>query len=404
VLERVAALRERLASAAASMSEDYRLRAGQAAVSASEIAAMLPSPPSHLPREYAALFAEQPIRDPRFFVANREALRVIGKAERAWTEAQGGNGVLVLGGPGSGKTSLLSVAQLKLATREVLSLSLDVRAPLEALAGELRCPAREDLLVRRLRERKRVIVIDDLQRLLPPGPAAALELERLLGLIAASATTCFWLVAIERELQRLVEPLVHVRVAFASVVELGEGVDGEALEQAVIARHRISGKALRFPPTSRLRGLVARIPGVHLRSQERHLFARLAELSHGNLRAALAEWCRRASVEGDGLVLDVQGRSRGLPFVPQLPTPALGLLVTLLRFGPCRASELADALALAPEQLARWLHFLGMAQLIAGDEQLGWHCPTRVRDQLEPELALLGLLHPTHAQARGGGS
>lgn len=404
VLVRVAALRERLARAAASLSEDYRLRAGQAAVSASEIAAMLPSPPSHLPREYAALFAEQPIRDPRFFVANREALRVIGKAERAWTDGQGGNGVLVLGGTGSGKTSLLSVAQLKLATREVLSLSLDLRAPLEALAGELRCPAREDLLVRRLRERKRVIVIDDLQRLLPPGPAAALELERLLGLIAASASTCFWLVALERELQRLVEPLVHVRVAFASVVELGEGVDGEALEQAVIARHRISGKALRFPPTSRLRGLVARIPGVHLRSQERHLFARLAELSHGNLRAALAEWCRRASVEGDGLVLDVQGRSRGLPFVPQLPTPALGLLVTLLRFGPCRASELSDALALAPEQLARWLHFLGMAQLIVGDDQLGWHCPTRVRDQLEPELALLGLLHPTHAQARGGGS
>lgn len=402
VVARLVALREQLASAAASLSEDYRLRAGRAAVSASEIAAMLPSPPTHLPREYAALFAEQPIRDPRFFVANREALRMVGKAERAWVEGGGGNGVLVLGGPGSGKTSLLSVAQLKLATREVLSLSLEGRALLDALALELRCPAREDLLVRRLRERKRVIVIDDLQRLLPPGPAAALELERLIGLIAASASTCFWLVAIERELQRLVEPLVNLRVAFAGVVALGEDVDSEALEQAVIARHRISGTPLRFPASSRVRALVARLPGVRLRSQERQFFVRLAALSRGNLRAALAEWCRRASVEGGALVLDPQGRSRGLPFVPQLPTPALGLLVTLLRFGPCRASELADALALAPEQLVRWLHFLAMAQLIAGDEHEGWHCPARIRDQLAPELALLGLFHPEQGDARGG--
>lgn len=402
VVARLVALREQLASAAASLSEDYRLRAGRAAVSASEIAAMLPSPPTHLPREYAALFAEQPIRDPRFFVANREALRVIGKAERAWVEGVGGNGVLVLGGPGTGKTSLLSVAQLKLATREVLSLTLEGRALLDALALELRCPAREDLLVRRLRERKRVIVIDDLQRLLPPGPAAALELERLIGLIAASASTCFWLVAIERELQRLVEPLVNLRVAFAGVVVLGEDVDSEALEQAVIARHRISGTPLRFPASSRVRALVARLPGVRLRSQERQFFVRLAALSRGNLRAALAEWCRRASVEGGALVLDPQGRSRGLPFVPQLPTPALGLLVTLLRFGPCRASELADALALAPEQLVRWLHFLAMAQLIAGDEHEGWHCPARIRDQLAPELALLGLFHPEQGDGRGG--
>ena len=37
-----------------------------------------------LPREYRVLFDEQPIRDPRFFVVNREPLRRVTRSERAW--------------------------------------------------------------------------------------------------------------------------------------------------------------------------------------------------------------------------------------------------------------------------------------------------------------------------------
>lgn len=383
----------RISTAAAGLSEDYRLRSGQALLSANEIAAMLPGPPNHLPREYAALFTEQPIRDPRFFVANREALRSASKAERGWIDGSSGNGMLVIGGPGTGKTSLLAVAQLKLSTREIVWLPVHERGLIEALASELRSPAREQLVLRRLQDRKRVVIIDDLQRLLTPGPDAGAELERLIGLIAATSTTCFWLISIERELQRLVEPLIGLRVAFAAVVELDEGHDIDELETTVIARHRISGKPLTYPPAPRLRGLLTRIPGVRMRSQERQFFTRLADVSKSNLRAALAEWCRRAEVQDDALVLAKTGRSRGLPFVRQLPAPALSVLATLLRFGPCRSSDLASALASPPDELARWLHFLGMAGLIASDERDGWHCPARVRDQLAPELAELHVFH-----------
>ena len=382
----------RFSAAVSSLSEDYRLRSGQALVSATEIAAMLPSPPDHLPRDYAALFAESPIRDPRFFVANREALRSASKAERGWTEGSSGNGMLVIGGPGTGKTSLLAVSQLKLATREVVWLPVHQRGLLDALAGELRCPAREQLVLRRLQDRKRVVIIDDIQRLLAPGPRAASELEWLLGLIAATSASCFWLVSIERELQRLVEPLIALRVAFATVVEL-EGRDADELETAVIARHRISGKPLIYPQEPRLRGLLTRIPGVRTRSRERQFFIRLAEVGKGNLRAALAEWCRRAAVQGDDLTLAQPGRSRGLPFVRQLPQPALTVLVTLLRFGPCHSAELAEALVIPVEDLTRWLHFLLMAGLIAHDEHDSYQCPARIRDRLAPELAELQVFH-----------
>ena len=381
-------LARRVVTAVAGLNEDYRLRSGQTLLSASEIAAMVPTVSDHLPREYLALFAEQPIRDPRLFVANREALRCASRAEREWIDGSLGNGMLVIGGPGTGKSSLLAVAQLKLTTRELLWLPAHQRGLLAALASELRCPARESLVLRRLQDRKRVVIIDDIQRILTPGPEAASELEWLLGLIAATSTTCFWLVSIERELQRLVEPLINLRIAFATVVELA-GHKVEELETALLARHRLSGKPLRYPPLPRLRGLLGRIPGVPTRSRERHFFADLADASTGNLRMALREWCRVAVVAGDETALSAPGRNRGLPFLRQLPVPALGVLVTLLRFGACRPAELSEALATPADQLHRWLHFLAITGLVARDEQDSYQCPPRVRDRLARELAEL---------------
>ena len=170
-------LARRVVRAVAGLNEDYRLRSGQTLLSASEIAEMVPAAPDHLPRDYLALFAEQPIRDPRLFVANREALRRATQAEREWIDGSPGNGMLVIGGPGTGKSSLLAVAQLKLTTRDLVWLPVHQRGLLAALAGELRCPAREALVLRRLQDRRQVVVIDDLQRLLTPGPEAASELE-----------------------------------------------------------------------------------------------------------------------------------------------------------------------------------------------------------------------------------
>ena len=385
-------LARRVRAAVAGLSEDYRLRSGQAPVSASEIAAMLPTPPAHLPREYVALFGEQPIRDPRLFVANREALRRVSKAEREWHEGSLGNGALVIGGPGSGKSSLLAVAQLRLATRELVWLPLQARGLVAALAAALRCPAREDMVLRRLQDRRRVVVIDDLQRALSPGPAAAAEIEWLLGTIAATSTRCFWLVSIERELQQLFEQLLSLREAFAAVVEL-EGSDLDELASTLLARHRLSGKPLHYPREARARRLLARVWPALAGSREQRFFAGLAAASAGNLRAALAEWCRRAALQGEALTLATPARGRGLPFLRQLPVPALGVLVTLLRFGPCRAAELAEALALAPAELGRWLHFLATSELVVRGEAETYLCPPRVRDALAPELAAEQVLH-----------
>jgi len=425
-------LRERGGTLFQALARDYKLRAGLTLPSASAISRMLAQQAElPLPREYRMLFDEQPVRDPRFFVVNREPLRRVTRAERNWVQARAsarantqgtrprpvGNAVLVVGGPGSGKTSLLNVAGLKLSTRELLwpitEASGDRCGLLAALALELRCPPEEHEILKRLNERQRVIVIDDLERFLPLGGAALDELERLLRLVARTQRNSFWLIAVGRSLQRLIEPISPLRVGLAEVIELGSeggagqgppgapgsGLDGDPSDDRgeseiatlLLSRHRISHFELVYP-SSMLRRVLASIPYIERRPKERPFFAALEEVTDGNLRAAMFEWCRRATVRDEQLMLERTVRGRSLPFARQLPPVALALLAQIATFGPAARADLAQAMNTAPEKLERWLHFLTTAGLLIIDEHDRHACPNHVRDVLVPELIELAVL------------
>ncbi|HVH98843.1 MAG TPA: cation:proton antiporter [Enhygromyxa sp.] len=395
-LELWATLRERARELTAALTNDYRLRSGRDLPTAAAIAKLveLDAAP-RISREYANLFADQPIRDPRFFVANREVLRTIGKAERHWQQHRTANALLVVGGPGSGKTSLLNVAALKLATRETLWLPEQRDGFLVSLAAELHCAAQLDAVVRRLLDRPRVIVIDDLERRLPLDHRAIDELELLARLIARTAASSFWLVATQRELQQLLARHWPLRVGFAERVVLGR-LDGEELAAAILARHRISHLELAFPLSPAQR-LLARALGREPGGQQRRFFTALARESGGNLRAALTEWCRAGTIQEQTLMLEPLARTRALPFLRQLPSTALALLALVLRFGPSEREQLAAALRRESDELDRWLHFLLTAELLTQDEHGAYACPARVRDVLTPELVELAVFHQEDA-------
>ncbi|MFO7567028.1 MAG: cation:proton antiporter [Enhygromyxa sp.] len=385
-------LRERAQTVAAALSSDYRLRSGRELPSPAAIAKMIEAYETpRVSREYATLFADQPIRDPRFFVANREVLKAIARAERNWQQQRTANGLLVIGGPGSGKTSLLNAATLKLATREILWLPEERDGLLVSLAAELHCAVELDAVSRRLLDRPRVIVIDDLERRLPFDHRAIDELELLGQLIARTAASSFWLVAAQRELQQLLAHDWPLRVGFAERVELAR-FDGEALAAVILARHRISHLQLSFP-LSPSRRLLARVLGREPSGQQGRFFAALARYSGGNLRIALTEWCRIATIEDQTLHLEPLARARRLPFLRQLPTTALAILALVLRFGPSPRETIGAALRREVAELDRWVHFLLTAELLVADEHGLLHCPAQIRDVLTPELIELAAFH-----------
>jgi Kef-type K+ transport system membrane component KefB len=387
-----AALRERVAALRTELTSDYRLRSGLTLPSAVAIAKMIEVEATmRVAPEYAALFSNQPIRDPRFFVANREILRSIGKAERNWQTQRSANAVLIVGGPGSGKTSVLNVASLKLATRDVTWLDDERTGFLAPLAAELHCAIELDAVLRRLLDRPRVVVIDDLERRLPLGHRAIDELDLLARLITQSSASCFWVVTASRELQLLLARSWPLRVGFAEIIELGQ-LDGESLGQMILARHRISHLELAFP-LSPLRRALARMLKRDARGQQGDFFVALARVARGNLRAALTEWCRAASISEETLLLDRRVRARTLPFVRQLPTTALAMLATVVRFGPVEPAALTHELRREPAELERWTHFLLTAGLLTSDSRGCLCCPAPLRDVLARELGDLAVLH-----------
>ena len=101
---------------------------------------------------------------------------------------------------------------------------------------------------------------------------------------------------------------------------------------------------------------------------------------------------RRASLQSEREIsLAPIGVDWGLPFVRQLSAAQLAVLSLLLRFGRRRVAEIADALAMTADHVARELRFLAAAGLL--DERSGWlDVPVPVRDEVAAALSDFGVL------------
>lgn len=392
-------LRRARGEAAHGIGRHYRLRSGAERADAADVREYLRDMdvPGELPAMYRALFAADPVRDPRLFVAHREALQEVVRVERAWQQnAATGNAVLVVGGAGMGKTSLVQVARLKLATRRVVVVPerdrVEESSLLAFIARELGCTADVDAIGAALARARSAIVVDDVHTWLDLGPEGVRQLDELLTLVVASRSSAFWLLAISREALEAFEALLPVRPAFAQVVRL-RTVGPAELDAVVESRQQLAGLALSFPV-----GWWARLLDRVLRRSPRESYLRaLAAASAGNLRRSLRGWLRRAQLESEREVrLAPIGVEWGLPFLRQMSAPQLAVLSLILRFGRRRMPEIADALAMPPEHVARELRFLVAAGLL--EERTSWvDVPVLVRDEVAAALADFGAL------PRGGG-
>ena len=137
--------------------------------------------------------------------------------------------------------------------------------------------------------------------------------ETLLSFIQRTSPRIFWVLSVGASSWQLLEKRCPACVGDVEQLRLGE-LSAEALKQAILARHRLSGLPLRYVERRTGRELLRRRPGVrgsekHQRLLESDYFERLHRASLGSVRSALFHWLRSAdfrSEQGSLLVRPIE--------------------------------------------------------------------------------------------------
>jgi hypothetical protein len=383
--------------AAEDLAQLYRLRAGIERLDAQGVRALVTAQErlrrTEVPGSYAELFSGEPLRDPRLFVANREVLATLVRAERAWqSQPDAGNAVLVLGTSGTGKSSTLGVARLKVGSRRVVIVRPAAEGEpslVAALAHAIGTETSVEGLIQTLRGQRSAIVVDDLHHWFEPTTEGVVAFEEFLALVAATGSSTFWIAAMASEAFEVWNETVPLSQAFASIPHL-RPVGARELEAVVTSRHDLSGLELEFPRT-----LGSRLAKRILSRSARASFVRhLAADANGNLRRSMALWLAHARPSGDRIVLvPVHAFGWELPFIRPMKPAVKATLAMLVRHGALREATLARCMGASEDEARQTVRFLVAAGLVERGAVAGQYAiRMSLRDDLVFALIDEGLL------------
>ncbi|TXD35431.1 hypothetical protein FRC98_16585 [Lujinxingia vulgaris] len=312
------AARARAARWSDELGEELRTLLGASTLPADDAArrrALLADEPvahSRAPSVYRRLFVPSPLDIPDFYRERGVEEQLLASARR-W--ATGAEEVALIRGPrGSGKRTLArhlvpariygvvpdlreeSVVTLSLSSvaREEPALS---RAIVEGLGIQGAATRSFDDLRQYLQRgelRRRVIVVEDAQRLVLRTEVGVALTERFFNLVADSAQTIFWVLLMDEASADFAASHLNLDRVVTTTVSLPPA-DGAWLEAMILARHRVSGFGLSFEPQPR--GRLERLARLQLRTPapelvQREFFEALAAHARHNPRAALLWWLR----------------------------------------------------------------------------------------------------------------
>ena len=295
-----------------------------------------------LPANYRWLFRSEPLDDPRLIMGRDGALGRLRDARGRLREGRPA-AVAVVGGPGSGKTTLLNAVVSEMDAgdafrRGAVDRRLTTRSEaLEWLAaflfpegegpgpGEWARSEETTALAGALGGRRELVLLENGERLFRREVGGYGALTALAEFIEATAGQLGWIVTFEKLPWRFIETVSSLAGAFDEVLDLGP-LDRSQLEEAVMARHRLTGYDLEFEPPE---GGVSSATAARLRAtgeEERQVWLRdrCFDQLHGDgdrdVGEALFLWrrCVRADPGRPGIVV-----ARPTPIPDPLPLEEL---------------------------------------------------------------------------------
>jgi len=298
-----------------------------------------------LPAIYRRLFRFEAVEDPRFLVGREREMEAIAEARAMW-EAGRPVAVLIIGERGSGKTSLINCAiKRPLEGLEIIrgefSERLSNAAQLDEFLAKLLAVDDPAQIESALNERRRVVILEELERsfLRQIGHYAAMrELQRL---IAATCRNTLWVVVTNQIAFRFLDAAVSLGQSFSHRINAASATR-DALRDAVLLRHNLSGLRMEFslPPAERT--LASRVRN-RLRGRadpEELFFDQLAKESNGVFRTAFEIWLGQIDSARAGAMLMKPLVTPDLtPVIAALDTDDLFTLVAVLQHGSLTPEE-----------------------------------------------------------------
>ncbi len=248
-----------------------------------------------LPAIYRRLFRSEPVEDPRFLVGRAEKIAAIATARNFW-EAGRPASIMVVGHRGSGKTSLLNCAvKNALDGLEVLRGEFHGRITNETQLTEFlaQLVGVEDAqqLEKFLLERRRVIILEELERIFLRQIGHFNAVRALQRLITSTCATTLWIVATNQVAFNFLDAATALGQSFSHRLNATTAARDD-LRQAIMLRHNLTGLRLQFdappPPASYRERLWQRLHKE--RDAEALFFDVLAKESGGVFRAAFEIW------------------------------------------------------------------------------------------------------------------
>ncbi len=228
--------------------------------------------------------------------------------------------------------------------------------------------------------RRRVIVLENAERLLDPSPAGVARMSEFLAMVGETATMTLWILLMATPAAALA---LH-RLGFANQIPTilqVEPMSATELRTMISARHRLSGFELEFaePPMHLLDRVSHPITSFRARAPSDTFHARLWRLTSGNPRQAMYYWLARARLhpEREGRIVMAPLPAAAIDLLPSLPLSQRLILALLAQHGSLTSDELVAALSGSHESVAGDLKVLWASGYLVPSRELQHHWTLR---------------------------
>ena len=306
---------------------------------------------NRLPPIYRRLFRLEALQTDDFLVARNDELDTMRQALVRW-ENKRSCALALVGEVGTGKTSLLNCAEPKLFRRhqvfrhafeETVNNEADLVRTLCSIIGINKASSLDDV-TRYFADREEpcVIILEHGYELFIRRIGGLEVIRAFLQLISATSQKVFWCLSMTESAWRYLDAVVQISEYFSYMIET-RNMPADELEQAVMARHEVSGYGLRFLPGDSP-SVARRLKKAKDEDAQQDIlhevyFDHLSDASKGNVQIALFYWLRSIlEVKEDTVFVEALKPLR-FAFLASLSADKLFTLAAMLQHGTLTVSE-----------------------------------------------------------------